>query len=188
MLKTCCFFCTEVSSHRFNNRKTVTERQIMLIVTLAVFRDSLWMIVSTWWLFISLPFHYFLYLQLNSCNGTLNAIEKTLSVRWNAFNVEMDQPISHCITQHAIQIHQREIKTESVRKHHRLLPQPTSLLGKSANPLIEHGSRHVIYCVMKTGSVEVTCECWMFIKRSCVQKIKNLKNAPLLSDSCRRSK
>lgn len=54
---------------------------------------------------VSLQFHYFFYLQLNLCNGTLKAIEKTLSVLWNAFNVEMDQPISHCISQCAIQIH-----------------------------------------------------------------------------------
>jgi len=53
---------------------------------------------------------------MNSCNGTLNVTEKAVSVQWNAFNVEMDQPISHCISQCAIQIHLSEIKMEYVRK------------------------------------------------------------------------
>lgn len=44
--------------------------------------------LSTWWPLSSLQFHNFLSLQLNSCNGPLNAIEKTLSVLWNAFNID----------------------------------------------------------------------------------------------------
>lgn len=155
----------------------------MLIVTLAVFRDSLWMILSTWWLFISPPFHYFLYLQLNSCNGTLNAIEKTLSVRWNAFNVEMDQPISHCITQRAIQIHQREIKTECVEN---TTGYCRSLPHYSANRQIhlysmDHDTSSTVWWRQAEWRLHVSVGC--SLKEAVCKKIKNLKNASLLSVS-----
>ncbi len=152
----------------------------MLIVALAVSGESLWMILSTWWLFIPLQFHYFFHLQLNSCNDTLNPIEKTLSVLWNAFNVEMDQPISHCISQRAVQIHSREIKIECVRKHHHLLLQPFPTIPQSGKStysariithrlLCDEGRQSGGYMWMLDGHKKFKkCQCssrWLHLRR-----------------------